>query len=135
MFKLKSYNFNNLEKIDKNLYGFNGNNINPNLYWENPPKDIVGYYIEMENTTTHQIYWRLFVSSTYNEVESGQLFDTIKNDFDDSAYRGPDDINNIVVYLIQIYALNKVYDDMDQMLNDSNVKDSAKIKFIYNGYF
>ena len=125
--KLISDNFKHLDVISIEFTSF-GKNFSPSLSWSGYDPRTSAFLIVMTNSKTKKIHWVTMIEPNKSNLglnESG--FDWVK-------YYGPNDVNDVVTYVITIYALKNPEKPFEESILPKNIYDKAYIKFIFNGY-
>ena len=133
--KLLSNNFKHLDEIP-NAYTSRGDNFSPSLAWFDYSSDVKAFLIVMVNLTTNKIYWASLVQPDKSFLAINAQGDVLlENNFGVRGYTGPNDIQDIVAYQINIYAVKDPDLPYESIMGEDNVLDKTYIKFIYNGYY
>ena len=123
-----SNSFGNLENIPK-MYTYNDKNYNPSIYWSGYNPQANAFLVIMENLDTKKIHWTVLLDNSKNFIDIGEI-----TGGEVINYIGPNDIDDIVLYTITVYAIINPQLKYDLIIQDNNVLNKATIKFLYNSF-
>lgn len=134
--KLISENFKHLDEIPTEFTSRDiSGGILPSFSWYNYPNNCGGFLILMLNSKTGNLHWGAKLPPDITNVKTGETTGyEVTNSWGKNSYHSPDDEEDVVTYIIQLWALKDITLNYPEIIEKNNILDVAFIKFLYNGY-
>lgn len=127
--KLISNDFKHLDDLPKE-FSYQGGNISPSLQWYDfNPTNVGAFVIIMTSNKTNNIHWYTLCDKNTTRLELNS-----QTGYERQIYVGPNDVNELVIYTITVYAISNPNVQYPDIINPQNVVDKAYIKFLYDGF-